>query len=263
MGLRLLGPVLLVAAVLAACSMDTVSVRPSISIQDPNVEGKVPALFMSVAKELQASPVPVLVPEILPKIGNPGARHAIKVTTSADGYEIIIYEETDSSNKDGGITVSAMRAILSGKVAPDYRPAEEVMDGLKKHLKYSSSIVVGETPTTLYHEAETKTNAVPSNMVVWQEGNWLLTTQGEPNDIGQPIDQVPENTSIGLAQELLGLMKQLEGKEIKQGYISGQQAPKRTLHMEWTYDDRVWYSIDSPDWEYVFHAANRLIEIRI
>lgn len=252
----------LIVAALTGCTSEAphISKLPSLQGQGAERGDEIPTLFANAVKELQNNPVPVLLPKVLPKAKNLNEYNAVNVKNSTDGYEMLIYSTFDVSN--GSISMSAMQAALSGKFAPEHHPGEDVVGGIKEWMKYSKSIIVDGTPMTFYSKAESRIDVAPSDIVVWRDGNWLLTTQGEPNDIERPLEQVPENTSIGLAKEMLVLMKQLAGKEVKEGYISGQQAPRRTLSMEWTYDGQIWYSIDSFDWEYAFKAKNSLIKAK-
>ena len=265
MNVRIILSGLLIAATLSACSTETVQSNQVPSLQNNNVKNQekseIPDLFTNVMEELKKNPVPVVLPKTLPPVLNPREYNAVKVKTSTDGYEITIYSTSESGNKDGGITMEAMKATFSGRIVSNYHPGEDYVEGMKEKLKYSKAIVIDRTPMT-YYSVETNPIGVGGDLVVWHDGNWLLATQGNPNDIGQSLDQAPEYTSIGLARELLKLMKPIEGKEIKRGFILGQEAPKRTLKLEWTYDDRIWYSIDSFNWNYVFAAMNSLVKLK-
>lgn len=253
--------VIWIAALAAACSSEAAQWNPSSSAQSQG-EGRqeqIPALLSNATEILQHNPVPVLWPALLPTLKDPDQQLAVDAVPSTDGYDMLIYSTHDVFGKER--SMSSTLATFSGKIVPDYRPVEEYVDGMMKLMNDRESITVDGTPMT-YCKTETEYPVFGGDLVVWRYGNWLLTAQGEPNDIEQPLVQASEHTSVGLAREMLGLVKRVEGTEIKQGYISGQQAPRRTLTIEWTYDDRTWYSITSSDWEYAFQAINRLIRVK-
>lgn len=254
-----IGAVLLSAAILAA---GVTEAKPQHAPVPERHSGRpaaspVPLLFPDAVRELRYSPVPVIWPHLLPPVKNRGDRNVVKATTSANGYEMIVYSDNDLYNDNRSISMSALQATFSGKLS-DNDPPNSAMDCIQDLMPFSETAAVAGTSINVYRDSAAARNVVGSDLAYWREGVWQITVQGSPNHLHEPPERAPEHTTLALARELIRELKLPEGNEIQKGYISGEEAPRRSLSVHWTYDNEVWYSLSSPDWGFAVEVIGQI-----